>query len=246
MKNAKKALVALMFAAVVGLIFLVYAEETISLDKVPEAVRQTIEKYAEGAEIKEIELEKKNDKEVYEVEILKDGKEVDFAVSSDGQFLGFEEEEEEEGEKEEEIEKEIELAQAPQAVQDAISKIVGDNPIKKVIEETEEGVASYEAEYTVGDVEHSVECAATGEILELEHSIDVNALPAAALKEINKDYPGAVIKEAEAVQVFFYEVEIEINSKKHEFKVYATGDIEDEDGDDDNEDDDDDHEEDDD
>jgi uncharacterized membrane protein YkoI len=229
MKNARKALVALVFTAVAGLIFLVYAEETLSLDKVPATVRQTIEKYAEGAKINEIELGKKDNKEIYEVEILKDEKEIDFAVSGDGQFLGFDEEEEAEKEEEEAIEKEIQLAQAPQAVQDAIKKIVGENPIKKVIEEKEEDVTTYEAEYTVGDIEHSVDCAATGEILELENAVEANALPAAALKEITKDYPGAVIKEACAVQVFFYEVEVEINGKKQEIKVYATGDIEDED-----------------
>ena len=55
-----------------------------------------------------------------------------------------------------------------------------------------------------------------------------------------KDYPGAEIKVVEAVQVFFYEVEIIHNGKKSEIKVYATGDIEDEDDEDDDDEDDDD------
>ncbi|MBN1899865.1 PepSY-like domain-containing protein [Candidatus Sumerlaeota bacterium] len=227
----KKVMITLAFMAVAGLIFLVYAEENLSLDKIPAAVRQTIEKYAEGAKINEIELEKENGKEVYDVEILKDGKEVDFMVSTDGQFLGFEEEEEDDDEEDDESETKIELAQAPQAVQDAIKKIVGDNPIKEVIEEKEDGVTTYEAEYTVGGMEHSLECAATGEILELESEIEADALPASVIEKLNKKFPGAVIKEACAVQVFFYEIEIEKDGKKQEIEINATGEIDDDDDD---------------
>jgi len=241
MKNSQKVLVALAALALACLAFAAFAEKTFSLKELSDPVRATIEKYAEGGKINEIELEKKDGTEIYDVEVLKNGKEVDFMVSQDGEFLGFEDEDEEEDDDDdEEIERKIELSQAPQAVQDAILKIAGNNPIKEVEEEIEDGVATYEAEYMVGDVEHSIECTATGEIIELEHSIAPESLPAAALKKINKLYPGAQIKEAEAVQVFFYELEIVHNGMKKEIKVCATGDIEDDD--DDHDDHDDDHE----
>ena len=228
MKNARKLLVILAALASAGLVFLAYAEETFSLEQVPEIVRKTIVKYAEDGEIREIELEKEHGNLFYEVEVMKEGREVEFMVSTEGEFLGFEQEDEDD-EEEEEIERKIDLAEAPEAVREIILKSVGNNPIKEVEVEIEDGVAKYEVEYMVNGVEHGVECSATGEILELEHVIDVKSLPAAALRAINEKYPGAAIKEVEAVQVFFYEVEFLHNGKKREIKVFATGDIEDED-----------------
>lgn len=62
-------------------------EEKISLDKVPAAVKATILKYAKASEIEEIEVETKDGKVIYEVEIKKDGKELELKIDADGNVL---------------------------------------------------------------------------------------------------------------------------------------------------------------
>jgi hypothetical protein len=60
-------------------------EQEVSLDKVPAAVRATIEKHAAGAKIHKVEIVTET---VYDVEIRKDGKATEFSVSPDGKYLG--------------------------------------------------------------------------------------------------------------------------------------------------------------
>ena len=72
MKHGSKILaVAVLAAAMVASIGFIAAddEERVSLSQVPAAVRATIQKYAAGAKITEIEKATKNGKTLYEVEI---------------------------------------------------------------------------------------------------------------------------------------------------------------------------------
>jgi uncharacterized membrane protein YkoI len=62
-------------------------EKEISIDEAPEKVANTIKDYADGGKIKEIEMEEKNGITVYEAEIIKDGKEIEIKVDSDGKIL---------------------------------------------------------------------------------------------------------------------------------------------------------------
>jgi len=100
-----------------------------------------------------------------------------------------------------------------------------------VVSEDKDGITLYETEYMVEGIEQSIECAASGEILEEEKTVDVNAIPAAAMKRILQDYPGSVIVESESIQKFFYEIKIDQNGKKHEIQINAAGEILDDDDD---------------
>jgi uncharacterized protein YpmB len=61
--------------------------DEVSIDQVPPAVRATIERETRGGRIKEIERERKNGRIVYEVEFVRDGKEREIHVDSDGKVL---------------------------------------------------------------------------------------------------------------------------------------------------------------
>jgi hypothetical protein len=61
------------------------SEEPGSLGKVPAKVRATIQKHAEGAKVRKVEVATMK---VYDVEIRKNGKTTEFSVSLDGKFLG--------------------------------------------------------------------------------------------------------------------------------------------------------------
>ena len=69
-------------------------EKEISLDRVPAAVKATILKEAGKNRIKEIEVEGRGGKKIYEAEWEADGKEVEIKVASDGKLLGKEVEDE--------------------------------------------------------------------------------------------------------------------------------------------------------
>ncbi len=73
------------------------AEESISIEDLPPAVRATIEKYAAGGKITEIEKETDKGTILYEAEVVSNGREFDIFVSASGEYLGIEEEQEPKG-----------------------------------------------------------------------------------------------------------------------------------------------------
>ncbi|MBN2376289.1 MAG: PepSY-like domain-containing protein [Sedimentisphaerales bacterium] len=73
-------------------------EVEVSLDEVPAAVKATILKEANGAEVEEVEKEVEDGKVVYEAEFMVDGQEVEIEVAEDGTLLSREiDNEDEEG-----------------------------------------------------------------------------------------------------------------------------------------------------
>ncbi|HEX5010679.1 MAG TPA: hypothetical protein VFY71_09770, partial [Planctomycetota bacterium] len=66
-----------------------------------------------------------------------------------------------------------------------------------------------------------------GHVMELERELPVDTLPAAVQAALKHDFPGATVDKAEAVQVSYFEVQVNSGGRKHDVKVYATGDIED-------------------
>jgi len=65
-------------------------EDVVSIDEVPEAVKATILKHAEGGKIQEIERGNEDGKVIYEAEIIIDDKEVELKIDSNGKLLSKE------------------------------------------------------------------------------------------------------------------------------------------------------------
>ena len=214
---------------VCGVGWIANADKEISMSQVPQAVKTAIEKYATGGKIVEVILDKEDGETLYEAVVLRDGKKTEYEFSSSGQLL--EEEGENEGEESEESdsEREIQLSDAPAAVQVAFQKAAKGNPILKVEQETDDDVSTYEADFEIEGVKHSVKCAVTGEVMELENEVNPQSLPKAVLSGLNEEYPGAVIDKAESVMLIFYEVEMKKDGKTFEVKVSASGDVDDDD-----------------
>ena len=125
----------------------------------------------------------------------------------------------------------IDFAKAPEAVRAAALKLVGaggEKAIKKVVKEEDEDVYTYEVEYTEGGVECAAIISVAGDVLEVERATTEAKLPAAVMAALKKDYPRATFASPFAVTKTFYEIEVVIDGKKHEVKVDAAGNIEDE------------------
>ncbi|MBX3380668.1 MAG: hypothetical protein KF805_11295 [Phycisphaeraceae bacterium] len=124
----------------------------------------------------------------------------------------------------------ISLDKAPEAVRAAAIKLAGDakNVTKVIKEEDDEDIVTYEVEYN----ERQTKCAAvfsvSGELMETERATTEAKLPAAVLEALKKEYPNATFADPQVVTKMYFEIDVVRNGKKHEIKVNAAGDIEDE------------------
>lgn len=232
----------LMAGAAIGFTTTVGGEdEVIKLSDAPAAVQKTIREHAQGGTIEKIERSTEHGKTVYEVEVDGRSGDFEFVVGSDGTYLGADTEDEDEddeqgernerGEQPDENDSEdvtvIDFSAAPAAIRQAFSSHSGNANATKVERIEEEGVTKYEIEYSLPAGTASMTFAATGEVMEVESPVTLDALPEAVRREVLHDYPGARITAAEGVQLFYYEMDVEVNGKTIEVAAFATGDIED-------------------
>ncbi len=142
----------------------------------------------------------------------------------------------------EEREHEIPYSELPEAVRTAAEEILGSSGDYEAETEVEEGVRWYEVETERDGKEISFKFTADGVLVEREEEVSFDALPEAVQRELNKNYPGADFNEIEAVELHYYEVELRINGREREIRIFASGDIEDDDDEEDDDEDDDDDE----
>ena len=229
----------------------VLADEEVSLEQVPAAVRAAIEKHAGQGEIVKIERETEDGRVVYEAEVIVNGKEVEFQVSATGEYLGAEAEDEDkdkdededgdedgdededdddedddhEGKGAEDEEESVAWNQLPPAVQDALRAALPNVKKAEYARETEDGFVVYEAEYKADGTEHAVKVTEDGQIIETEEQLAPSALPSAIVARLRKQFPDAEIKKAERVVVTFYEIELEAGGKEREIRMFANGQV---------------------
>jgi uncharacterized membrane protein YkoI len=118
------------------------------------------------------------------------------------------------------------LDKAPAAVQEAVKKAAGENKIKKFSKEDEDGKTSYEAQFEVKGVDHSVKVSEAGAVLEEEMDVEAASLPEAVTKAVTEAHKDAKVKEAEMVKAggeTFYEIEVMDGKTERELKVTADG-----------------------
>jgi hypothetical protein len=150
-------------------------EKKVTLAEVPAAVKATILKEAGDNAIKEIEQVTERDVTFYEAEWLAGGQETEIKVAADGKLIGKEVEaagEEEEDEEGESSEKKLTLDQVPAPVKATILKEAGNNDIKEVEAETEEGQTVYAAEWVVDGHEVEIKVAADGKLLKKKVEVE--------------------------------------------------------------------------
>jgi len=124
-------------------------------------------------------------------------------------------------------EKIIQFNALPVVVQQSVLRYIKTDDIKKVELISDEGTVQYEIESLLNGTSMDISLAQNGMVLELENGSSFSELPAEAQAEVKKDYPDIKIDEVEFVQKFYYGIEGVSGGKKVQFKVLATGDIED-------------------
>jgi len=245
MKMQHAVIAALMILAVVAGVWAVSAalakEERVSLQDVPYAVRATIEKYAAGGEITEIERAETRDGVVYEAEVQVNGGEIDILVSGTGEYLGTEGEEGEGDEDEDDAdvnddddvdEDEDEQAIAWDELPATVRAQLEGVQARDMTAEVEDGFLTYEVEYIDNGAQVAATFTESGDIIETEETITTTDLPPAVAARIQQSFPDAVIGEAELVVLTFYEVELNVGGHERELKLFANGQLLDDDDED--------------
>ena len=125
--------------------------------------------------------------------------------------------------------KSISESDLPPKVAGLVDKFADGNPISEIEKFVEEDVTVYEVEYKKGDREYGIMCTEFGDMIRIEKEISVSELPETVLAEIEEDFPGAQIKEVDAIQLYLYEIELEANGRKYELLFTAVDDIDDDD-----------------
>ena len=126
-----------------------------SMDQIPEAARQALQRLAGVARIDEIEREKEHGTTVYEAEWSAGGVTYEATVTADGTLL--------------ETEETVSLEHVPTAVRAAIAKYFG--AIDKVVVE-KKTIIVYEAEGEIDGREKELLIFPTGRVHEQEHDDD--------------------------------------------------------------------------
>ncbi|MBK7403875.1 MAG: PepSY-like domain-containing protein [Phycisphaerales bacterium] len=213
-------------------------DEVVKLKDVPAAARQAIQDHSKGLKIEKIERSTEGGKTVYEVSTEGADGDGEFLVAEDGTYLGQEQEDDdnEQGEAAEhgraeaphsEDVTEIDFAAAPAPVRDVFNRSTGNAKATKVERIVDEGVTKFEIEFARPAGTASMTLSDRGDVMEVESPVAIDSLPEAVTKAVLHDYPGAKIKAAEGVQLFYYEMDVEVNGKTIEVAAFATGDIED-------------------
>lgn len=145
-----KAITVMMVILAMGV---VNAEENIPTSELPAAVAAAVKTTCPDGTIHEVEMEKKDGKVEYEVELMVGKKSCDLKIAADGTVL--------------EIEKQMDLSELPEAVQNTIALFEGAE-IEKIEQVQEDGATSYEVVVELDDEEFELELSKDGKILEME------------------------------------------------------------------------------
>ncbi len=202
-------------------------EIEVTLEECPATVQVTILAHLNGGTIMEIERTTDHGEVLYEVDVRVADGVIEFDVAADGAFRRFENDGQPGVE-----EVQIRLRDTPRAVRRAFDAIALRADVYNVERIVRDGVTMYEIDYETNGSTAGVVMSANGDVMELESVVPVTELPETVLDALLDAFPGSSIAEAESVQLFFYEVELELDGRTREVIVFANGRIRDRDDDD--------------
>ncbi len=188
-----------------------------SLAAAPQAVQRAFLQRYPKAEVKDVEREVDDGVTIFEIEFMLNGAESEVEFREDGLQLGAQE---------------VPFASLPDAVRASVKRLAGSMTIDMSEREVLKRSVRYECEWKKDTHEYSAKLSAAGQLMELEHTVGADALPAGVLAAFKKQFPGAKMAKAELVERTFYEVSAMVNGKKREISVYSDGASIDEEGDD--------------
>lgn len=130
-------------------------EETVSMDKVPQAVKDTLKQYASESDVKTVEKGDQDGTKVFEFDITHGKRSFEVAITPDGKFMGTEED--------------IQLTDMPEAAQSALKAQAGGGKLsgfEKAVDK--DNKTTYEADIEKGGKKSEVAVDADGKVVSTE------------------------------------------------------------------------------
>jgi uncharacterized membrane protein YkoI len=203
---------------------------SLSLKQLPSEIRTSIEKYAKGATVEEIELEIIDGSPVYEVSVHRGDVEFELTLDSQGKIidLEFDDEDgdEDEGDDEDDEDEDFDtrsMKDAPAAARRSLQKLAGSAKIIEFDKEHEAGVLLYEAAWRVKRQVHEAKVTAAGDIVETEQTISLQEAPKAVQKLAKRMSRQGVKVKVVRKEIVLYEFEMKVNGREREQLVTPLG-----------------------
>jgi hypothetical protein len=159
MKLKQNILTIIAATAIAGIATAAYAgeekEETISLDKVPDAVHKALAAYAQDSDVKKVEKGDQDGKKVFEFDITQGGKSFELSFNKKGKFMGREED--------------VQLTDMPDAAQAALKTQAGEGKLSGFEKaEDQNHKITYEADIEKNGKKTEVAVDETGKVISTE------------------------------------------------------------------------------
>ncbi len=198
----------------------------LTLDQVPAAVKTTLQRKSQGAEITAIEKEEENGRTVYVADLLKGKEKSEIKVAEDGKFL--------------EREIVVSLKRVPSPVRTTLQKEAQGGKLGEEIEKAiRDGKVIYSADITVGKKKSEIEVSEDGKVLKREAEDDedgehednevkvtLDQVPAPVKATLEQESKGGTIGEIEQETEHgqtVYSAALVVNGKKTEVELDAGG-----------------------
>jgi uncharacterized membrane protein YkoI len=159
MKLHRKITILAVLAAITGFTASALAgeekEESISLDQVPQSVKDTLKQYAADSDVKTVVKGDQDGTKVFEFDIEQGARKFEVAISTKGKFMGTEED--------------VQLSDMPQPAQDALKAQGGDGKLsgfEKAVDQNNK--ATYEADIEKDGKKSEVAVDADGKVVSTE------------------------------------------------------------------------------
>ncbi len=155
MTKTKIILMAAFAVAIFAAVNCLAAEQKITRNDLPDAVRKTADAQSQGATVRGYAKEKENGQWEYEVQTVVNGHSRDITIAPDGHVL--------------EVEEEVKLESLPPAVQQGLQAKAGAGKITKVESLTKsDRLVAYEAQVTTGGKHTEIQVGPDGKPLDHE------------------------------------------------------------------------------
>jgi uncharacterized membrane protein YkoI len=158
--------------------------EAVTIDEVPQAVKDTLLKEADGGTVEEIEKETEDGAVVYDADVVVNDEKFELKIDENGKLLSKEADEDEDQDADEEGDDDgdddgdeeeseaVTIDEVPQAVKDTLLKEADGGTVEEIEKETEDGKTVYGADIVKDDKKFELKVDENGQLLSKEADED--------------------------------------------------------------------------
>jgi uncharacterized membrane protein YkoI len=191
-------------------------DKELFVNELPMPVRQAVKKKAGTAVIGDINRSYENGDNIYDIEIVADGKTRSFTLDEKGELM----------------EEEVFLSELPEAVQAAIRKETAGKPMDEITRNFDDGEISYDVDIVANQKTRTFTFDANGAMVSSQEDVALAEVPEAAQKQIQSfAATGKVltIQKVTETNTVSYDVDIRQVGKVKSYSITADGKVADSD-----------------